>query len=319
VTDPLDGISIFVAVAEAGSISEAARRLGLSKSAVSEGITRFESRLGARLLTRSSRGLSLTEPGRAVLEHGRRIVAEARAAELAAAALHKRPSGVLRLSVPEGLGSARIAPLLPGFLARFPDLAVDLSIDNRPIDLLAANVDLAIRIARDLASPTLVVRKLAPTRIVLCASPDYLARRGVPRAPEDIGQHDCLRFTALPWSDAWPFIGPAGQTTIPIASRLSSDSETALKLATLAGAGLSLFPAHQVEAELRAGTLVPVLTDRVPQVHAIYAVYPSNRLIAAKVRAFVELLARDLKREIPVRLAERRVRRAALPRRAARP
>lgn len=314
--DLLDGIHVFVAVAEAGSISEAARRLDLSKSAVSDGVTRLEQRLGARLLRRSTRRVVLTEAGRAYLEHGRRIVAEARAGEQAAAALHRDPRGTLRISAPEGLGAARVAPLLPDFLRRYPEVAVDLGIDNRPVDLLAANADLAIRIARDLSSPNLVVRKLAPAPILLCASPAYVEQHGAPREPADLAEHDCLRFTRLPWADAWPFRGAEASFTVPIHGRVTSDGEAALKAATLAGAGLSLFPAHQIEAELRAGALVPLLTDRIPQHHAIYAVHPDNRLIAAKVRAFVDLLARDLKRDPLsgiVRRSEHSVRPTRLP------
>ena len=228
---------------------------------------------------------------------------------------------MLRVSAPEGLGAARIAPLLPAFLERYREISVDLRIDNRPLDLIAADLDLAIRIAREFTSPALVVRRVAAAPIVLCASPDYLALHGAPSEPQDLAQHQCLRFTRLPWADAWPFIGADGIVDIPVDGRFTSDGEAALKHATLAGAGVALFPAHQIEAELRAGTLVPLLRERVPQRHAIYAVYPSARMISSKVRAFVDFLARDLKRDPLagiVRPAERSVRRRALPRRQAR-
>ncbi len=185
-TGPLDGMAAFTAVVEADSFSGAARRLGLSKSAVSRQIARLEDRLGARLLNRTTRRLSVTEVGLAYYERAARVVAEAREAELAVGRLHEAPRGTLRVNAPMSFGQLHLAPAIPELLARYPELALDLSFSDRMVDLIEEGFDVAIRIA-ELADSSLIAKKLAPARLVLCASPAYLAAHGRPETPSALG------------------------------------------------------------------------------------------------------------------------------------
>jgi len=198
--DPLDGIAAFVRVVDSGSFSAAAGQLKISKSAVSAQVQRLEDRLGVRLLNRTTRRLSVTEAGAAYYRHCARILADAVAAEEAASALQREPRGTLRVSAPDSFGWMHVAPAVPAFLKRYPDLTIDITLSPAHVDLVDERLDLAIRIGVLEDSP-LVVRKLAPSRIVLCASPAYLAERGAPRKPEDLANHNCLSTGVLGWGD----------------------------------------------------------------------------------------------------------------------
>ena len=203
--DPLDGVAAFARVVEAGSFSAAARRLRISKSATSAHVQRLEERLGVRLLHRTTRRISLTEAGAAYYRHCARIVAEAESAEQAARALQREPRGMLSISAPDTFGPMHVAPAIPEFLARFPDLAIDISLSPRHVDLVQEGLDLAIRIGTLKDSP-LVVRRLAPSRFVLCAAPAYLKKRGVPRVPDDLLRHACFGVSLMPWGDEWHLV-----------------------------------------------------------------------------------------------------------------
>src|SRR5262245_44115057 len=188
--DPLDGIAAFAHVVDSGSFSAAAQRLKISKSAVSAHVQRLEERLGTRLLNRTTRRLAVTEAGAAYYRHCARILAEAEAAEQAATALQREPRGTLRMSAPDSFGWMHVAPAVPSFLKRYPELAVDIALSPMHVDLVDEGLDLAIRIGV-LEDSALVVRKLAPSRLVLCATPAYLKERGTPREPGDLAQHNC--------------------------------------------------------------------------------------------------------------------------------
>ena len=193
----LNDMVTFARVAEAGSFSEAARRTNSGKSSVSKAIARLERALGARLINRSTRGLSLTEVGEAYYEHCRRIVAEAAQAENVVDHHLAKPRGVLKVTTSVAFGTLQVTPALPDFLARYPDIAIDMTIIDRVIDLAEEGFDLGIRITSQ-PDPDLVVRSLAPVRRVICATPEYFQRHGTPQQPADLAQHNCLHYTALP-------------------------------------------------------------------------------------------------------------------------
>lgn len=293
--DRLDGIAAFAQVVDTGSFTAAARRLGLSKSAVSAHIQRLEDRLGVQLLRRTTRRVAATEAGRTYHRYCIRILADAEAAEQAAGALQREPRGTLRISAPESFGWMHVAPAIAGFRERFPDIAIDLNLDERHINLVQDGVDLAIRIGVLPSSP-LVVRKLAPARLVLCASPGYVAAHGEPQSPQDLSDRSCLCFPPL-WRDGrWRLAAGAREERIPITAALISNSGEVLRVAALGGAGIAMLPTWAVGEDLRSGALSRVLPAWSPQTSAIHAVYPDNRRMSAKVRTFVDHLVRHFGR-----------------------
>jgi DNA-binding transcriptional LysR family regulator len=293
--DPLDGIAAFARVVDSGSFSAAAARLKISKSAVSAHVQRLEERLGVRLLTRTTRRLSLTEAGAAYYRHCARILAEAEAAEQAASALQREPRGTLRISAPDTFGWMHVAPAVPAFLARYPDLGVDISLSPAHVNLVDEGLDLAIRIGVLEDSP-LVVRKLAPSRLIVCATPAYLKKHGAPREPGDLARHNCLCTNLLPWGDQWRLVGKRGEVRVAVAGTFRSNNAEMLRAAALDSVGISVLPSWAVSEPLRTGKLRRVLEGWEPPASAIYAVYPGNRLMAMKVRAFVDHLVRHFGR-----------------------
>lgn len=289
--DLLDGIAPFACVVDCGSFSAAAHRLRMSKSAVSANVQRLEERLGVRLLNRTTRRIALTEAGAAYYRHCARIVAAAEAAEQAAASLQREPRGTLRISAPDSFGWMHVAPALPAFLKRYPDLAVDVTLTPRHVNLIEEGLDLAIRIGVLEDSP-LVVRKLAPSRFVVCAAPAYLRERGETREPGYLARHNCLCTSLLPWGDEWRFAGKSGEVRVTVSGSVRSNNAEMLRSAALDGLGLALLPAWAAAEPLRGGALRRVLAGWEPPPSTIYAVYPGNRLMSAKVRAFVDHLAR---------------------------
>lgn len=289
--DPLDGIAAFARVVDSGSFSAAADRLGLSKSAVSAHVQRLEERLGIRLLNRTTRRLSVTEAGAAYYRHCARILAEAEAAEQVASALQREPRGTLRMSAPDSFGWMHVAPAVPDFLKRYPELSVDITLSPAHVNLVDEGLDLAVRIGVLEDSP-LVVRKLAPSRLVVCAAPAYLEERGTPREPADLAKHNCLCNSLLPWGDEWRLAGKRGEARVAVSGSVCSNNAEMLRAAALDGIGIALLPTWAVAEPLRAGALRRVLDVWEPPTSTIYAVYPGNRLMSMKVRAFVGHLVR---------------------------
>jgi DNA-binding transcriptional LysR family regulator len=295
--DKLSGMAVFARVVEAKGFSAAAAQLGLSKSAVSKQVSRLEDRLGARLLNRTTRTLALTEVGRIFYEHCARMLAEAEEAEQAVLSLHAAPRGLLRINVPMSFGVMHIAPALPLFLARYPEMAIEMDMTDRFVDLVEDGYDLAVRIA-SLPESSLIARRLAPNRAVVCAAPDYLARHGEPRRPADLAAHNCLLYTNTPLYDQWRFDGPEGKVAVAVAGSLRANNGEALLQAALAGVGITRAPTFMASSHLCAGRLRAVLTDYRPVAEsAIYAVYPHRRHLTPKVRAFVEFLAAHIGQE----------------------
>lgn len=288
--DLLAGMVVFARVVDAGGISAAARVMGLSKSAVSKQLSALEDRLGARLLQRTTRRMSLTEAGAGFLEHCRRVVAEAEAAESAIGALQGEPRGTLRVNAPMTFGIMHLAAIIPDFMARHPQLGVDMVLNDRMVDLLDEGFDVAVRIGK-LADSSLVARKLAPARRVMVAAPSYLDRRGRPAALAELAQHDVLSYSYVPAAEEWRFDGPGGEESVRVTSRLRANNGDILLAACLAGSGIAALPTFISGPSLRAGSLVRVLPHLERTDFAIHAVWPTARHLSAKVRAFVDFLA----------------------------
>lgn len=291
--DILPGMAVFAEVVEAKSFTGAARRLGMSKAAVSKQISRLEERLGARLLNRTTRKLSLTEVGAAFYERCARIVAEAEEAELAVTRLHETPRGTLRVDVPVDFGIQYLTPLLPAFMLANPELKVDISFNDRFVDLVDEGFDLAIRIGQ-LPDSSLIARKLAETRAVICAAPEYWDRYGRPLHPSELEHHNCFAYSYLATGSEWRLAGREGEISVRVSGTLRANNGNALRQAAAAGLGVVATPVFMACDDLRAGRLEPVLRDYEAQRRGIYAVYPHNRHLSAKVRAFVDYLAEAL-------------------------
>ena len=287
--DNLAAMAVFARVVEDRSFTQAADALGRSKSAVSKAVSQLEDRLGARLLNRTTRRLSLTEAGTAYYERAARILAEAAEADSAVSALQDEPRGTLRINAPMSFGQRHLAPAIGGFLERYPELRLDITLSDRFVDLIGEGYDVAVRIAA-LPDSSLIAAKLAPNRRVVCASPDYLARAGTPRHPQDLRQHNCFGYTYQATGNTWRFVGPEGPATVRVTGSLTANNGDILKAAMLQGLGLGLVPTFSIADELKSGELVVVLPDYIDTETSVYAVYPHSRHLSAKVRAFVDYL-----------------------------
>jgi DNA-binding transcriptional LysR family regulator len=287
--DRLVAMEAFVRAADGRSFSQAARQMRLSKSVVSRQIAALEAALGARLLQRTTRTLTLTEAGRLYLERARRVLAEVEDAERSVGQLSDAPRGQLRVSAPMSFGFLHLAAAIPAFLARHPDVTVDMSLTDRFVDLVEEGFDVAVRIGR-LRDSSLVARRLAPSRLVVCGSPGYLARRGVPRVPADLAGHECLHNTNI--EGQWAFALPdGGVQMVDVSGRLSANNGDALQAAAREGAGLVYLPSFIVGEDLQAGRLVSVLDGFTTVGATVNAVYPHARHLSPKVRVFVDFLA----------------------------
>lgn len=291
-------IPVFVAVVECGSFSRAGEKLGTSKSAVSKRITLLEQRLGVRLFHRNTRRLSLTEAGEQYFEYARKAHALACEGEDAVAELQSEPRGVLRVSVPMTFGRLHLAPLIPGFLERYPHVQLDLSMDDQRVDLVEKGYDLAVRIG-SLPDSSLVARRIAPCLSVICASPDYLARQGAPQTPEELSDHNCLFFSYFQGGAEWSFNSPVGMVRVQPRGNYRANNSEALRDALLAGLGICQMPTFIVGNDLAEKRLVPVLTDYPLPKHSIYAVFPERKHMPGKVRAFLDFLIDRLGGEQP--------------------
>ena len=284
----LVGMGIFARVAEAKGFSAAARRLGISKSVVSKEVAKLEKSLGARLLNRTTRQLSLTEVGAAFYDHCARIVQEAEEAALLVDRLHAKPRGAS--SARRRLLSRRCtSPLCLDFLARNPEVQVDMTVGDRFFDLADEGFDLAIRIARDLP-PNMVARKLAPINRVVCATPGYFEKYGVPVVPQDLAEHNCLVYTHANPDSSWRFTSPEGDIAVQVRGNLRLNDDEVIWRSVLGGLGISILPTFTVGKDLQSGRLQAVLTEYVPTERNLYALYLPNRHLSAKVRVFIDFL-----------------------------
>jgi DNA-binding transcriptional LysR family regulator len=293
---PLDteDLAVFVHAAAAGSLSEAARRLSTTPAAASRRLAALEGRLGARLMHRTTRSVALTGEGEAFLPHAQAVLDAEAAGRAALASGREEAAGLLRVTAPANFGRRVVAPLVPLLLAEHPGLRVELLLTDGVVDIVAEGIDLAVRIAR-LRDSALIARRLAESPVLLCAAPAYLARAGTPRRLADLAAHDCL---VLGGGGHWTFeLGGRARRQVRVSGRFNSNSLDAVREACLGGAGLALFSAWDVAEELERGALVAVALDALPpQELAIWAVYPTARLLPRKVRVFVSALQEVLAR-----------------------
>jgi DNA-binding transcriptional LysR family regulator len=283
-------ISVFVSVVKHKSFARAAEDHGMTPSGVSRTISRLEERLGVRLLQRSTRRLSLTEPGDVFFQRALQILRDLEEAETEATAINLQPGGVLKMNAPVVFGRQYIAPLLPILRARYPTLSVELTLSDRFVDLIEEGIDLAIRIGA-LQDSRLIARRLCGNRRLLVASPDYLQHHGTPTVPADLATHDCLIFTALDRPNHWRLTGPDGPVNIAANGPVTSNNGEALTEAAKGGLGIALGATFSISGALLSGELTRVLPDYEFEPTAVHAIYPSNRLLSRKVRATVDFLA----------------------------
>lgn len=287
-------LEIFVEVVEQGSFTQAAENLGVSKSFVSKQISSLEDHLGVRLLNRTTRKIAVTDAGSAFFERARQILDDIDEAERSVMQLNTAPRGVLRISAPMTFGLQYIAPLANQFMSANPELTIDLEFNDRQVDVLDEGFDLVIRIGQ-LADSSFVARRLAPMRSLVVASPDYLARRGTPTHPQDLGAHECMQYTYQTSPSTWRFEGQTGEVVhVAVAGRLRANNGVAILDASRRGLGISVLPDFIAHDDIVSGNLVEILHQWSPGLRAIWALYPHNRHLSAKVRLFIDFLAEEL-------------------------
>jgi DNA-binding transcriptional LysR family regulator len=285
--DKLQAMRVFATVVETGSFARAAEQLHLSATAASRHVAELEKHLGAQLLQRSTRRLNLTGVGADYYDRCRLILAEVEEAETQAATSESQPRGTLRLSLPHSFGLRYIAPLIPEFCKRYPELQLELNFSDRTIDLVEEGIDMAVRISGELKT-NLVARKLAPARLVCCAAPDYLALHGIPQTPNDLKQHNCISYSYT--ANAWNFTREGREISVPVKGRLRANSGDMSRLAVAAGLGITTLPTFLICDELRSGKLVPLLPEYSLPALDVYAVYLPGARRAARIKAMVEYL-----------------------------
>lgn len=286
----LEACRVFARVVEDHSFSAAARSLGMSLPAVSKHVARLERELEARLLHRTTRRLSLTEAGAVFHGHCLRLLEDARAAQEGVLHLHDAPRGELRLSAPVSFAATELAPLLPGFLARYPEISLDIDASDRQVDLADEGFDLAIRLT-DRPPEGLVARPLHGLRRVVCASPEYLRRAGVPTHPAELARHECLTYPQFEGATRWNFERAGERVEIVVRGRLRSNSSELLLRSGREGLGLLRVRDYTVREDLRRGSLREVLGDWAADTAAgIYLLYLPNRRLPPKARVFIDYL-----------------------------
>ena len=287
--DKFVSMEVFIAVVEAGSLTAAAERFDLSSAMVGKHIRSLETRLGARLLTRTTRRQSLTEIGRQYYEQCRRIIVDVKAAESLAEAMTSAPRGVLKVTVPLTYGVEVFSPAMTDYLNAWPDVSLELDLSNRIVDLVEDGFDAAIRIGR-LPESSLVARPLRPYRMRACASPAYLARKGTPATPADLAGHECLGFLHWGREGLWRLDGDADTDCQLRAGRFRANNGQALKVAALRGFGLVLQPEALLAREIASGELVSVLEDYLPDGAPVHLIYPRDRQPTPKLTTFVDFV-----------------------------
>ncbi len=288
--DELVSMAAFAHVVESRSFTAAAAKLGLSKSVVSTRLTQLEARLGVRLLQRTTRRLSMTTEGARLYERCARILRASEEAVEVVAQVGTLPHGLLRVTAPLGFGLLQLVHLLPAFAERYPRVRVDLSLSDRMVDVAAEAFDVAIRFAPRVRELDLVARRIGTDGRVLCAAPSYLERRGVPRAPEDLKAHNCLRLSARREREEWSFPSSDGPIVVPVSGNFIVDNVVALRTALLGGLGVAVMPRSIVSSDLKRGRLVALLTAYPFEEIGVYALHAHGRHVPAKVRAFIDFL-----------------------------
>ncbi len=284
-----EGVTEFVAVAETDSFTQAAKRLGISTAQVSRQVSALETRLATKLFHRTTRKVSVTEAGQIYFQHCRQVLDGLADAERAITNLHSTPRGKLRITAPVIYGEKTIAPLVNDFVLRYPELEVQLNLTNRTLDLVAEGYDLAVRMGT-LESSSLMARRLATRTQYVCASPQYLARRGTPHSLSELDNHNCLQGS----QDHWRFQESNKARSLRIKGNLSCGSGWALLDAALKGVGIVQLPDYYVMPHLESGQLIALLTQNQQPDEGIWAVYPHNRHLSPKLRLLLDHLIQGL-------------------------
>lgn len=290
--DRFDSMTTFVRVVEAGSLSGAARLIPASLTSVSRQISTLETHLGTQLLRRTTRSLTLTEDGRLFYDRAKAILGELNEVEASLASGRDGPSGRLHVAAPVLFGRLLLAPLLPAFLQRYPDVSVNLLLVDRAVNLVEEDVHVALRVGH-LPDSQLIARKLAEVRMIVCAAPDYLDRRGTPQTPQDLRRHDCLAFSDVPGSAEWYFHSPKGRVSQRVQGRLWVNNLDALVVAAKDGAGIVRVPSWQVSEDLAAGRLVRILQDHERPPVPVNVLFQPSKLSSPKIRVFVDYLVQQ--------------------------
>ncbi len=289
--DRIDELRLLLAILDSGSLAEAGRRLRLSPPAVTRALAAMEERLGLRLFDRTTRRLAPTEAGRRLADHARRLVADYGEAMAEAAGEAGAPRGRLRIAAPLVFGRRHVAPVVTAFLAAQPEVTAELILSDRSVDLVEEGIDVAIRVG-DLAETALVARRIGTLRRVLAASPAYLARRGMPATPDDLARHETVLFSALGAVPEWRFAGPAGvEIAVRIAPRFTVTQAEAAVAAAVAGQGIVRALSYQVAEELADGRLLRLLREFEPPPAPVHLVFPTARLMAPRLRVFLDFAA----------------------------
>lgn len=287
----LDSLMIFVQAAKHRSFSAAARQLGMSPSAVSRAVQRLEERLETRLLNRTTRSLSLTEDGARYYESGRQILSDLEEAELSLRRSQSTPSGVLRINLIPSMARMYIIPALPGFSDQYPELKLDVSLSDRRVDLIEDGIDAVVRVGNSPDS-NLMMQTLGTAKDVVCASPDYLEKYGVPQTPEELRQHQCINHV-IPQTGrvrAWRFQQDGQTMTVDVAGTFTIDHAETATAAAVAGAGIIQLYNFVVGDAIAAGRLVPLLEHYAPPGVPIAVIYAQKRYLSAKVKVFLEFI-----------------------------
>jgi len=295
----------FVAVAETGQFSTASNRLGLSRAMASKQVMDLETHLGARLLNRTTRKVSLTEQGAAYLERCRDIFASLEEAEQEITRQASEPIGRMRVSAPMAFGASHLAPQVAKFAALYPRVGIDLILNDRLVDLVDEGYDLAIRIGR-LADNSLVAKRIGEMQLLCCASPLYLENYGRPREPEDLSRHECILYSYASTGATWSFPTSRGPGTVKVSGRVTCNNGEAICQMAIHGLGVILQPDFIVNAHLASGVLEQLLTDDLPEPVGIYAIHQSRKHVPARIRSFIEFLTSAFSKSAPPKHAVRR-------------
>jgi DNA-binding transcriptional LysR family regulator len=304
-SDKLALFSVFARAVEAGSFSAVARELNTSQPTISRQIASLEDHLGCLLFQRTTRALTLTDDGRTFYALARRTLEVAAEAEEAVGRRRGRPTGVLRLACSGVFGRLHIIPRLPRFRALYPDLQLSISMGDALVDLVSDGIDLAIRIGETRDS-TLVSKRIGMTRRAVVATPDYVAKHGMPMHPMDLADHDCVVYDRLLTGASWSFNTPQGPLAVPVRGALHVNNTEAVRTAVLQGLGVGYVPLwHFVDGEIESGRLLVALPDFEPVAQPILAVYPSRRYLAPKVRVAIDFFAEEFAQDALLRIADR--------------
>jgi DNA-binding transcriptional LysR family regulator len=287
--DKLASMAMFIRVVESGSFSAAAEAAGVSATMAGKHVREIEQRIGARLLHRTTRSQQLTEVGRLYYERCKQVLFDVELAEGSAHELQATPGGLLRMTAPLTFGSRRLVPALTEYQQRHPEVRINLALDNRIHDMVDEGYELAIRIG-PIDNEALVARPLQPYRMLLAASPGYLARHGTPQHPSDLTKHVCLELSNWRHPDRWRLWGPEGIIDVPVSGRLAINNGEALRVAAIQHAGILMQPEALVADDIAQGSLVHILPAWAPPASPMHLLYPPDRRPTAKLRSVIDFL-----------------------------